>query len=844
MQEQMKTTAPWSSVGADEGQPSNQITGLSITDHSEIFNPRKEISTVSKGLQGQAGGPCALPQALRDSGLFCCWRHEERNGSRTKVPYDPRTGLRARSNDPSSFCGFEQAIQARGYDGVGIGMFHGICAIDLDDCVADGRISETAQIIINLMHSYTEFSPSGKGIHILFAAPDFQYDSGTYYIMNHPAGIEVYVAGVTSKYVTVTGKACAPFDYGDRTAELKQLLERFMVKPGISARNAINAANSDVSTDELLQKALSCRNAAAFKALWEGSTVGYPSSSEADYALCRQLAFWTGRDAGKMDAMFRQSGLMRDKWDRKQGGSTYGQITIRHAIDNCTEVYTPKRTNGTETQAAPYAAPSVKQATPQFPPVKPLTPQWSELPPFPVDVLPQPLRDYVNAVAEHSQTSPDMAAVIGLGVLAVCLQGKFKVQGNPGYCEPLSLYTVVIAAPGERKSGVMRAMTRPLYDYEQEYNRTHSAEVRANRLERERLQRQINGLQKKLEQSGDWAQEAQLNVLTDELDALPELKPVRYFADDCSSEALTSLMAANGGVFSVISTEGGVFDMMAGRYSNKVNIDVWLKGHCGDAIYVDRKTREAECIPHPALSAILTIQPCVLEEIMTNATMSGRGLIARFLYASPPSRIGSRDFRTAAIPPETEAAYRGMVYRLMAIEKPDEPTALPLAADATSTVSDFFKQHEAFLLGEGQAIADWASKYIGTMLRIAGLLHAAEMQAGGSSIITEDTILRAICICEYFRAHALYAYAMMGTDLSIQKARFVLAKLRKKEVKEIKRAELFQMCRGKFFRKTEDIFPTLELLADHGYIRLEEAEHGSVGRPPDVRIYVNPDAGI
>ena len=118
------------------------------------------------------------------------------------------------------------------------------------------------------------------------------------------------------------------------------------------------------------------------------------------------------------------------------------------------------------------------------------------------------------------------------------------------------------------------------------------------------------------------------------------------------------------------------------------------------------------------------------------------------------------------------------------------------------------------------------------------------MQAGGSPIITEDTILRAICICEYFRAHALYAYAMIGTDLSIQKARFVLAKLRKKEVKEIKQAELFHMCRGKFFRKTEDIFPTLELLADHGYIRLEEAEHGSIGRPPDVRIHVNPNAGI
>ena len=83
----------------------------------------------------------------------------------------------------------------------------------------------------------------------------------------------------------------------------------------------------------------------------------------------------------------------------------------------------------------------------------------------------------------------------------------------------------------------------------------------------------------------------------------------------------------------MISTEGGIFDIMAGRYSNKSNIDVWLKGHCGDAIYVDRMTREAECIMHPALSAILSIQPSVLDEIMSNTTMTGRGLIC-LLYTS------------------------------------------------------------------------------------------------------------------------------------------------------------------------------------------------------------------
>ena len=108
--------------------------------------------------------------------------------------------------------------------------------------------------------------------------------------------------------------------------------------------------------------------------------------------------------------------------------------------------------------------------------------------------------------------------------------------------------------------------------------------------------------------------------------------------------------------------------------------------------------------------------------------------------------------------------------------------------------------------------------------------------------VTTSTMSKAIQIGKYFLAHSTYAYSMMGTDLSIQKAKFVLAKLKKKNVSVIKRSELFQMCRGKFFKKTEEIFPTLELLEGHGYIRLEEPERQSVGRPADVKIIVNPAA--
>ncbi len=100
----------------------------------------------------------------------------------------------------------------------------------------------------------------------------------------------------------------------------------------------------------------------------------------------------------------------------------------------------------------------------------------------------------------------------------------------------------------------------------------------------------------------------------------------------------------------------------------------------------------------------------------------------------------------------------------------------------------------------------------------------------------------AIEIGKYFLAHSVYAYSMMGTDISIQKARFVWGKIEKKQLTEIKRSDLFQMCRGKFFKKTEELFPTLDLLAENGYLRMEEQVRLTAGRPADIKIIINQNA--
>jgi putative DNA primase/helicase len=133
-----------------------------------------------------------LPQELKERGAFCLWKYEERDGSRTKVPYQPNS-FRADSANKATFTDYAIAVRHRaGYDGIGIGVFGDICAIDIDSCVEDGVLSDMAEDIIARMDTYTEYSPSGTGVRILFKASLPAYDKDRYYINNRQIKLEVY----------------------------------------------------------------------------------------------------------------------------------------------------------------------------------------------------------------------------------------------------------------------------------------------------------------------------------------------------------------------------------------------------------------------------------------------------------------------------------------------------------------------------------------------------------------------------------------------------------------------------------------------------------------------------
>ena len=297
-----------------------------------------------------------IPQELRKEGLFCLWRYEDRNGKPSKVPYNPHDGKRAKSNDAGTFRDFRTVSSgwiratSAAFAGIGLGIFGRVGAIDIDNCVdAVGNVSSLAADVIRRLDSYTEISPSGTGIRIIFFVDGFTYDKARYYIKRK--GLELYIAGMTKRFVTITGNV-----YGEKkhvvdgTGQLQGILDAYMKrseKPDTERPPALEDQDRPrLSDDEIISRAGIALNGDMFGKLWSGDIRNYGSQSEADLALCNILAFWTGRDPEQMDRLYRQSGLMRDKWDRQQSGTTYGAITIQRAIQDCKEIYSPDKASG------------------------------------------------------------------------------------------------------------------------------------------------------------------------------------------------------------------------------------------------------------------------------------------------------------------------------------------------------------------------------------------------------------------------------------------------------------------------------------------------------------------
>lgn len=290
-----------------------------------------------------------FPQALRDLRQWVVWRLEHRAGEKkpTKVPYNAMTGAKAESNNPATWASFDDAcaaFMAGSYAGVGFmfSEFDPYTGVDFDNCVADKHVDPQALAWVQGLNSYSEYSQSDTGIHTIVMA---QLPGSGRKSTKH--GVEMYDQ---LRFFVVTGDRVdgTPAVVCARQDELTAL--HALIFPPKTQPQPQPPAQSAAPADDqaLLERMFAARNGADIEALWRGNLAAYNNDeSAADLALCNHLAFYTGNDAERMDRLFRQSGLMRDKWNRHaRAGETYGAGTIRRAIIATMTAYTGRRANG------------------------------------------------------------------------------------------------------------------------------------------------------------------------------------------------------------------------------------------------------------------------------------------------------------------------------------------------------------------------------------------------------------------------------------------------------------------------------------------------------------------
>lgn len=479
----------------------------------------------------------------------------------------------------------------------------------------------------------------------------------------------------------------------------------------------------------------------------------------------------------------------------------------------------------------------------------------SKLPLFKTELLPSAIRGFSDSLIESLQVSSGMVApaVMTLGCLGI--QKKYSVHPLPDWYEPGNLYTAIVAEASERKSPAMKEIMKPVYDYERKENEKLASEIAIYETKKKILEGKIANITKSAVRPYKKSTEDKhfdVEILTDlqqELNELEEVTPIRLVADDVTMEVLGKLMEQNRERIGIFSTEGGIFNTLAGRYSDKTVIDIVLKGYSGDRFAQDRVTRAGQTLDHPLIAILLYVQPIVIKEIMDNSEFVGRGLNARFLYSIPPSTIGERKYRVKQISDLDRADYCDVIQRLLAIPVPDKPKAIELEEEADRLAEDFFYEIEDKMKESSTEFKAWLGKLHGTTMRIALVLHCFEyIERSEYHKISEQTMSNAIGIGRYFRSHAEAAFSIMGlTDPSeVRDAKYILKRIDSTGLMEIKLRDLHDVCRDrKGMEKKGGMIPGLQCLIEHGYIRIQKSIPATQnpqkgGRPSEI-VYVNPE---
>ena len=385
-------------------------------------------------------------------------------------------------------------------------------------------------------------------------------------------------------------------------------------------------------------------------------------------------------------------------------------------------------------------------------------------PVFPAGVFPPVIEEYLDNVAKQEQVRREMVYPAALAALALCTQGKYKVEYPDAtrYQQHLCLYIGIVADPSERKSPVFKkVILKPFYKWYNDVKGDYEAEKARYKAERKELLKQLEAAVK----GGTCKEKAATAVddITGLEEQLAEKKPPRNpycLFDDTTPEALAKKLLESGENGGIFSEEAAFMEILAGRYTDKgknQSPELVLKAYNAEPVRVNRVSREELVLERPLLSMCLMLQPELYNRIIANQNLQGRGCIARFLFCVPERMAGTRKaINNDIFQLSGGEIYEGILRKFLDMERPEEQAVpvLRFAKELCSESSNLGKylQWIENTMQTGDVMekqSAYTGKAGGKLIRIAGLLHLL-WGYDQCTPISAETADRAVQICQFF----------------------------------------------------------------------------------------------
>lgn len=475
-----------------------------------------------------------------------------------------------------------------------------------------------------------------------------------------------------------------------------------------------------------------------------------------------------------------------------------------------------------------------------------------DLPSFPAEVLPAWLRSFVTELAIERQVPLELPGLLVLAVCGAAVARKVVVVVREAWQEPLNIWVLVVLPPGARKSQTISAATGPMVDLERLLFEQMAPTIEKVLSQRRILESQMHEMEKRASKTKNPAEAKQAALeahdLAEQLAAIKVPAAPCLIVDDITPEVLATELCQQAGRIAAISAEGGLFEIMAGRYSNGTpNLDVFLKSHSGaDELRVKRRGRN-EYVHRPALTMALAIQPEVVASLITKKGFRGRGLLGRFFYAVPRNLVGQRQVNAPPMSEPTKILYRENLLHLLGLEaRGADDEARPehflfLSEEARELHLRFERDIEPRLgeFGDLGSMTDWGAKLAGGLARLAAIICLARTLGDHLQPVSADDMAGAIAIGDYLISHARAAFGLMGADQAAEDAKYLLRWIKREGCSRFVHRDVQQATKGTL--TTERLDKALAKLVDRGFIRkVEEPPRTGPGRPRGPTFDVSP----